>query len=84
MAVKQLQVKAWGNSQAVRLPKDMLKELNIRNDDLLNIAVKNGAMIIQKPQEKKELTINELFSNYDGAEFQAEIQELSPIGDELW
>ncbi|MDO7864902.1 AbrB/MazE/SpoVT family DNA-binding domain-containing protein [Brochothrix thermosphacta] len=84
MVMKQLQVKTWGNSQAVRLPKNMLKELNIKNNDILDIAVKNGAIIIKKPKEKKELTINDLFANYDGTKFQTEIQDIEPIGNELW
>lgn len=84
MVMKQLQVKTWGNSQAVRLPKNMLKELNIKNNDILDIAVKNGAIIIKKPKEKKVLTINDLFANYDGTKFQTEIQDIEPIGNELW
>lgn len=84
MVMTQLQVKKWGNSQAFRFPSNMLKTLGIENDDLLDVEVKNESIIIKKQKIYKELTIEELFENYNGSKFQAEIKELESTGGELW
>jgi hypothetical protein len=39
-------------------------------------------LIVDKVQEI--LTIHDLFSDYTGGSFQAEIKELEPKGNELW
>ena len=35
----QTQVKAWGNSQVIRLPKEILQEANVEINDMLEVKV---------------------------------------------
>ena len=42
----QLQVKAWGNSQGIRISKDILQEANISIDDVLDVKVANGMICL--------------------------------------
>jgi antitoxin MazE len=35
-------IQKWGNSQAVRLPKDILEEANLQENDKVQIKVQDG------------------------------------------
>jgi antitoxin MazE len=75
-------VNRWGNSKGIRLPKAVTEALDIEENDSLNIEIKDGAVVLSKP--KKEITIEEMFKDYKGGSFQAEIQEFEPEGNEKW
>ncbi|MBS9778705.1 MAG: AbrB/MazE/SpoVT family DNA-binding domain-containing protein [Campylobacteraceae bacterium] len=45
-------ISSWGNSQALRVPKDILEELNLHVGDKVDILVRDKEMII-KPKRKK-------------------------------
>ena len=47
------QIKKWGNSLAVRIPKDILDKTNLREGGNVFVDFKNG-LITLKPTEKKE------------------------------
>ena len=75
-------VNRWGNSKGIRLPKAVTEALDIEENDSLNIEIKDGAVVLSK--QKKEITIEEMFKDYKGGSFQAEIQEFEPEGNEKW
>lgn len=75
-------VNKWGNSKGIRLPKTVTESLDIDENDSLNLEIKNNSIILSKP--KREITIEELFKDYKGGSFQADIQEFEPMGDEKW
>ncbi|WP_148130184.1 AbrB/MazE/SpoVT family DNA-binding domain-containing protein, partial [Aerococcus loyolae] len=43
-----LTINKWGNSSAIRLPKQLLEELNLSQGDKLDYQVKDGQLIIKK------------------------------------
>lgn len=49
------QVKAWGNSQGIRLSKDILDDAGIRANDFLNISVVDGNIVLSKIFRHKTL-----------------------------
>jgi antitoxin MazE len=51
-------VSKWGNSLALRLPKSMIKELNLQDGSEVSIIEENGKIVILPT--KKDLTIQEL------------------------
>ncbi|MBC1517172.1 AbrB/MazE/SpoVT family DNA-binding domain-containing protein [Listeria immobilis] len=75
-------IKKWGNSKAVRLPNNILNALDIHEDDNLKIEVVENQMILTKTTA--DLTIEDLFANYDGEPFYTKLQEFEPTGDEKW
>lgn len=75
-------VSKWGNSNAIRLPKTITDSLNISSKDSLNIEIKNDTIILSKLKE--ELTIEELFKEYNGGSFKTNLQEFEPTGNEKW
>lgn len=51
----QVQVKTWGNSQGIRISKDILQEANIEIDDVLDVKAANGIITLVKPFRHKSL-----------------------------
>lgn len=60
----QAQVKTWGNSQGIRISKEILQEANIAIDDVLNVKVANGMITLVKPFRHKSL--EERAAEFDG------------------
>ncbi|WP_461240921.1 AbrB/MazE/SpoVT family DNA-binding domain-containing protein [Paucilactobacillus sp. N302-9] len=53
----------WGNSQAVRIPKDILRQLGIDENGTVSMVIDDDKLIIQK--QKKESKLMNRFQNYD-------------------
>ncbi|MBN2824133.1 MAG: AbrB/MazE/SpoVT family DNA-binding domain-containing protein, partial [Campylobacterales bacterium] len=51
---------SWGNSQGMRLPKEILKELHLSIGDKLNISIENEKIIIEPIKKRKKYSIDEL------------------------
>ncbi len=45
----------WGNSSGIRIPSGILKSLNIKNNDILNIEQVDDKIIISVPKKKKNI-----------------------------
>lgn len=77
------QVKTWGNSQGVRLSKEILEMAGIRTNDFINIEVVDRNIVISKTF--KHRTLEER-----AAEFQGQLGPYedfdwgSPAGRERW
>ena len=79
----------WGNSHGIRVPKQLLNDLDIKVNDKLNIEVENDKMIIKK--EKTHKTLKERLEDFYKKPIsrikKIEVEEIdtgSPVGDEIW
>ncbi|MCY3026376.1 AbrB/MazE/SpoVT family DNA-binding domain-containing protein [Aerococcus sp. JJEM-2022a] len=79
-----LTINKWGNSSAIRLPKQLLEELNLSQGDKLDYQVKDGQLIIKKITKVPELTVKDLFENYDGDPVNEKPQLFEQKGNEKW
>ena len=52
----------WGNSQGIRLPKNIIKNMSLAIGDKVNILIENHKIIIEPIKQKKEFDIHELVS----------------------
>ena len=52
-------ISKWGNSQGLRFPKELMKEINLNIGDKVEIKTQNDTVII-KPLRRKKIDINEL------------------------
>ena len=77
------QVKAWGNSQGVRLSKDLLSLANIKNIDYLTIEVVDGNIVLKKTF--KHRTLEERAEEFGGklGPYQ-EYDWGEPVGRDRW
>ena len=79
----QAQVKSWGNSQGIRLSRDVLEEANIAINDILDVKVSNGIIVLAKPFRHK--TLEERAAEFDGKlNLDGEYDWGEPLGREVW
>ena len=77
------QVKKWGNSQGIRLPKEVLKEARIAVNEMLDITVSNGVITLTKPFRHK--TLEERAAEFEGKlMLDGEYDWGEPVGKEVW
>lgn len=79
----QAQVKEWGNSQGIRLPKEILKSAGIALNDILDVTISNGAITLVKPFRHKSL--EERAGEFGGKlMLDGEYDWGEPVGREVW
>ncbi|SEA31636.1 antitoxin MazE [Lachnospiraceae bacterium NK3A20] len=77
------QLKAWGNSQGVRLPRTVILEANLKMDDILDIEVADEKIILSKKFRHKSL--EERAKAYNNKlTLNSEIDWGEPQGREIW
>jgi antitoxin MazE len=79
-------VQKWGNSYAIRIPKQMVKELNLSLGSSVEFKqIKGGATI--KPIIKKDeddMTLEEMMEGVTRDQFHEVIDWGGPFGKEVW
>lgn len=79
----QAQVKEWGNSQGIRLSKEILKSAGIALNDVLDVTVSNGVITLVKPFHHK--TLEERAAEFGGKlMLDGEYDWGEPVGREVW
>lgn len=79
----QAQVKTWGNSQGIRLSKDILQAANISIDDFLEVSVSDGVITLVKTIRHK--TLEERAAAFGGNLYlDGEFDFGEPVGREVW
>lgn len=80
----QTAIQKWGNSQGIRIPKAFLEALGMRENDLVELSRVDNNILISKVKKEQELTLEDIFQDYDGA-YKAEKYDWgSPSGKEVW
>lgn len=79
----QAQLKPWGNSQGIRLTKDVLQTAGFAIDDILTIDVAKGQIVIKK--EFPHRSLKERAADYYGNLNLSDEIDLDDIrGSEVW
>ena len=71
----------WGNSWAIRLPADYLKQLNIDPDQPVDLSIEGKSIVISK---KKQFTAEELINGITDSNRHKLIDFGPPQGKEIW
>jgi len=74
-------LKKWGNSLALRIPKDIAKTLSIEYNSIMELAIVNGVLII-KP--KKSTLLESLVSQINSENLHREVSTGRSVGNEEW
>jgi len=75
-------VQKWGNSKAVRLPKYIVEEAGIKENDRVKLYFHDGKIVIAP--EKKHVKLEDRVAEYDGSYSPGEWDTGQPEGDEVW
>jgi antitoxin MazE len=89
--VTQTNVRKWGNSQGIRLSKEVMAQMNLQENDAIDIHVSNGKMTIEKACNGGGTSLKErLEAFYDKpidriyVTASDEIDTGTPVGGEIW
>ena len=79
-------IQKWGNSQGVRLPKAILDELSLQENDRVEITTQNDSIVIRKATRKRraKISLEERFARYTGDYICSEYDWGEPAGKEVW
>lgn len=76
-------VQKWGNSLALRLPKEVTKKLNLAEGVEVDI-VSKAKNIVVKPKLTRKFTLEELVSKITPQNRHQETNWGRPVGREIW
>ena len=77
-------VQKWGNSLAVRLPKELAKSLDLKSGTVVRF-VKKGANVEMQPiSTVKQYSIEELLKGMTKKNLHSETDWGKPVGKEVW
>ena len=87
----EIRIKRWGNSFGFRLPKPILNELEIKENDSFNVSVKKGEIVLKK-NSYDEFSIREMAEKFYGINFAMchhidnsnEYNWGNAVGEEVW
>ncbi|MDL1963667.1 MAG: AbrB/MazE/SpoVT family DNA-binding domain-containing protein [Deltaproteobacteria bacterium] len=82
-------IKKWGNSLATRIPRAVVKSIDLHLNQDVDIEAINGRIIITPIKKKKEYKLEELLSQCtpESMKLTQEDQEwlkAEPVGKEVW
>lgn len=78
-------IQKWGNSQGLRLTKNLLADARLEVGDEVDISVKDGMMIV-KPSKKirGKYDLKDLVENIPKTYLANEVDWGTPTGKEVW
>lgn len=79
--MEQIALRPWGNSQGIRIPKNILEKLNINVSDTLQIDVVGDSIVLKKAFKHK--TFEERLEEYDGKISICDFDWGQPVGREI-
>lgn len=87
----QTNVRRWGNSQGIRLSKEILAQMNLQENDTVGINVYDGKMTVEKINKPKYLNLTERLEAFYKrpideiyVESTQEVDVGDPVGNEQW
>lgn len=81
----QAKIQKWGNSQGLRLTKDLLASARLDVGDEVNVSVKDGVLIIAPAKKiRGKYRIEDLVARIPDDEQPEEVEWGGPAGKEAW
>lgn len=75
------QIKRWGNSLALRIPKPLADEVGLEEDALVELSVVDGALVAAPAFE---LSLEKLLAQVTEENLHSEIDTGPAVGKEAW
>lgn len=77
------QLRKWGNSFAIRLPQNLLSQVNFQENENIEIRVEDNSIILSSITKPK-YRLEELLAQISSENKQELIDYGNPIGKEVW
>jgi antitoxin MazE len=78
-----VRVQKWGNSLAVRIPKPLAEDAEVREGTVLNLAVSKGK-VVATPIKIKKLSLRELLTKVTRKNLHSEVDISPSVRREIW
>jgi antitoxin MazE len=76
-------IKKWGNSYALRIPKEIVKDLKMKEGYKAELKIEDGKLLIEKKKEEiKPADIEKVFFGYKGKGKEVEEDWSKDVGKE--
>lgn len=79
----QVQIKPWGNSQGILIPKDIMQSAGFACNDFLDVDVTDGTLHLYKPVRHKTLE-ERITESGVPLTLIGELDYGEPVGSEIW
>jgi antitoxin MazE len=76
-------VKKWGNSLAIRIPRAIVQNLGLSEDNDLQI-ISNGKVATLERKSHTKITLQQLLEKVTPENVHGEIDWGGPVGKEIW
>lgn len=77
------QIRKWGNSLAVRIPKAFANDLGLDQDSTIELALEDGCLVL-KPTALPKYELSNLLSRVTEDNCHGEVDFGGPTGSEQW
>jgi len=77
------QIKKWGNSLALRIPKSFVLNANLRQNELVDLSIDKEKIVIT-PLGEKEYSLDELLECVNENNIHGEFDTGASVGKEIW
>lgn len=77
-----VRVQKWGNSLAVRIPKPLAEDADVKEGTVLNLAVSEGK-VVATPVEGKKLSLKQLLAKVTRKNLHSELDSGPAVGREI-
>lgn len=79
----------WGNSQGIRIPKQIIKDLSLKENDILSIERIDNVIVFKKAKVHKSLKdrLEEFYNKPISKIKKLVVEEIdagTPVGEEIW
>ena len=74
-------LRAWGNSQGIRIPKSIMNELDLKVSDVLDIEIVDDAIVLRKQFVHK--SFEDRLKEYNGKISVSDFDWGKPVGREI-
>ena len=81
--IVEVRLQKWGNSNGIRIPNTLLKALNLKTNDKVNIIQEDDKIVISK-SNKNKISLKERFEKYNRENLAKDFEWDEPIGREIW
>lgn len=77
-------IQKWGNSQGLRISKEILEQSKLMVGDPVEVIVENGVVLIRRFNEKKKYNLEKMVSEISQDYTVSETDWGNPTGKEVW
>ena len=75
-------IQKWGNSLAIRIPKNITNDIKVEEGSTINITVESGRIILSPA--RKEYSLTDLLKNITDENIHSEVTTGDHTGGEIW